>query len=104
MNLLFWITAGIPILFLLVVIMKFGWSVSKAAPVGMFLAGITAVYVYRSTLPALCLEAGKGFWNAATLIIFFFIFTSPFSFFDSSKRWKTDAQHSIKQAIDSERQ
>ncbi len=69
MNLLFWITAGIPILFLLVVIMKFGWSVSKAAPVGMFLAGITAVYVYRSTLPALCLEAGKGFWNAATILL-----------------------------------
>lgn len=69
MSPLLWAAAGIPIIFLLVVIMKFGWGVARAAPVGMLLAGIIAVTVYRSGLPALCLEAGKGLWNAATILL-----------------------------------
>ena len=32
MNPLLWAAAAVPILFLLAVIMKFGWGVAKAAP------------------------------------------------------------------------
>ena len=53
MSPLLWVAAGIPIIFLLAAIMKLGWGVAKAAPVGMLLAGIIAVAAYRSGLSAL---------------------------------------------------
>lgn len=69
MNPLYWAVAVVPVLFLLVAIIKFGWGVAKAAPVGMMLAGIIAVVCYRSAVPALFFEVGKGVWNAATILL-----------------------------------
>ncbi len=69
MTPLFWTASVIPVVFLLVVIIKFGWGVAKAAPLGMILAGALAMFVYRSSITALCMEAGKGIWNAATILL-----------------------------------
>lgn len=69
MTPLYWAVAVVPIVFLLVAIMKFGWGVAKAAPVGMVLAGMTAILFYRSSPAALVMEAGKGAWNAATILL-----------------------------------
>lgn len=69
MTPLYWAVAVVPIVFLLVAIMKFGWGVAKAAPVGMALACATAILFYRSSPAALVMEAGKGAWNAATILL-----------------------------------
>lgn len=69
MNPLLWAAAAVPILFLLAVIMKFGWGVAKAAPIGMVLAGFIAVICYRSSLTSLLYETQKGAWNAATILL-----------------------------------
>lgn len=69
MTPIFWVVAAVPIVFLLFAIMKFGWGVAKAAPIGMTLAFVIAVLVYQSSPVALLLEAGKGAWNAATILL-----------------------------------
>lgn len=69
MTPLYWAAATVPVVFLLVTIMRFGWGVAKAAPFGMLLAGITAVLFYKSSPSALVMEAGKGVWNAATILL-----------------------------------
>lgn len=69
MSPLFWAAALAPVLFLLVVIMKFGWGVAKAAPAGMALALGIAVLLYRSSPTALLYESGKGIWNALTILL-----------------------------------
>ena len=69
MNLFFWVLALVPVLFLLVVIMKFGWGVAKAAPAGMALALGIAVLFYRSSPASLVYESGKGLWNAVTILL-----------------------------------
>lgn len=69
MTPLFCLIAIVPVLFLLTAIMKFGWGVARAAPIGMLLAGITAVLCFKSSPLALALEAGKGIWNAATILL-----------------------------------
>ena len=66
---LLWAAAAAPVAFLLVVIMKFGWGVAKAAPVGMAIAGVIGLFLYRSQPAALVMEAGKGAWNAATILL-----------------------------------
>lgn len=69
MTPLYWAAAVVPIVFLLAAIMKFGWSVAKAAPIGMALACATAILFFKSSPTALVLEAGKGAWNAATILL-----------------------------------
>ncbi len=64
-----WVCGLLPVLFLLVVIMKFGWGVAKAAPVGMVLALVIAVLCYGSSPKALVLESGKGVWNGMTILL-----------------------------------
>lgn len=61
--------AILPVLFLLIMILKFGWGVAKAAPFGMMIAGVIALVLFRSSPLALFLEAGKGAWNAATILL-----------------------------------
>ena len=61
--------AILPVLFLLIMILKFGWGVAKAAPFGMAIAGVIALVLFRSSPLALALEAGKGAWNAATILL-----------------------------------
>lgn len=65
----FWLLALLPIALLLFVILGLGWGVSKAAPLGMLAALLVALLAYRSTVPALLLEALKGCWNAMTILL-----------------------------------
>ena len=69
MTPVFCLIAIVPVLFLLTAIMKFGWGVARAAPIGMLLAGGIAVLCFKASPLALTLEAGKGIWNAATILL-----------------------------------
>ena len=61
--------AALPVAFLLVAIMCFGWGVAKAAPLGMVVAFVFAIFCFRSAPVSLLFEAGKGAWNAATILL-----------------------------------
>ena len=58
-----------PVLILLVAILGFGWSVSKAAPLGMAAAFLIAACFFKSKPSALLVETGKGIWSAATILL-----------------------------------
>ena len=60
MTPVFCLIAIVPVLFLLTAIMKFGWGVARAAPIGMLLAGGIAVLCFNASPLALTVEAGKG--------------------------------------------
>lgn len=61
--------AALPVVFLLTMVMKFGWGVAKAAPYGMLIAFVISVIIFKADIPAMGLEAGKGAWNAATILL-----------------------------------
>ena len=63
------LAALLPVLFLLFAILKLGWGVAKAAPWAMVLSAALALTLFRSAPSALLLEAGKGAWNAAAILL-----------------------------------
>lgn len=95
-NALFMAAALIPILFLLISIMRFGWGVAKAAPFGMLLAAIVGIIIYKASPSALLSEAGKGAWNAATILLV--IWPAVFSY---ELTCKSDAFSAIRSGIQS---
>lgn len=63
------IAAALPVIFLLVAIMCFGMGVAKAAPIGMMVAAIVSVFVFRVQPLSLLVDVGKGAWNSATILL-----------------------------------
>lgn len=68
-NLVFWFSAVLPILFLFIAITVLNWRASKAAIAGVILAGCIALLVYRANISGLLSEGGKGLWNALTILL-----------------------------------
>ena len=96
-NGLFMIVAMIPIVFLLGTVLKLGWSVAKAAPYGLLLALLIALGIFKSSPQALVFEAGKGVWNAATILLV--IWPAVFSY---ELTCESDAFSAIRQGIQSQ--
>ena len=46
-NFLMWITAALPIIILLVLMVKFQWGAVQAIPVGLFAAIIVSLTLYK---------------------------------------------------------
>lgn len=70
--------AALPILFLLVSIILLNWGIAKAAPIGMLIAGSTAIVCFGSSFYALFFESLKGLWNA--LVILLVVWPAVFSY------------------------
>ena len=66
LTLLMWLAALLPIVVLMVLMLGFQWGAAKAAPVGMVIALITALTLYKASPYLLLVEAGKGLWSAVT--------------------------------------
>jgi len=49
-TLVTWITAALPIILLLILMLKCGWGATEAAPIGVFVALIVAITVFKSDL------------------------------------------------------
>ena len=69
LNLLMWVAAFAPIVVLMILMLGFQWGAAKAAPVGMLIALVTALALYKATPGLLLLEAGKGLWSAVTVLL-----------------------------------
>lgn len=68
-DLLHWILAFLPILVLLVLMIRFRWRATEAAPVGVLTAAMIAVTAFRANIPLLATESVKGIWSALVVLI-----------------------------------
>lgn len=63
------IVASIPVFFLLIMVMKFGWGVAKAAPYATTITFLIAIFVFKAEILDMGFEIGKGIWNATTILL-----------------------------------
>lgn len=68
-NLFMWIMAFLPIIVLLLLMIKFGWGATEAAPVGLLITIFTGVAFYKADITLLASESAKGVWNALIILI-----------------------------------
>lgn len=64
-----WVAAFLPILVLLVLMIKFRWRATEAAPIGLFAALIIALTVFKANVALVAAEASKGIWSALVVLI-----------------------------------
>lgn len=74
LNIPMWLAAAAPILVLLFLLLKCHWKAGRAAAVGFAVAAVIALLFYKTSVSQLAVEAGKGLWNA--LSILFVIWTA----------------------------
>lgn len=73
-NLFMWAAAFLPIITLLVLMIKFHWGATEAAPVGLIITVITGFLLYKANIRLIVSESSKGIWNA--LVIFIIVWTA----------------------------
>lgn len=68
-NLFMWIMACLPIIVLLLLMIKFQWGATEAAPVGLLITIVTGVVFYKADIRLLASESAKGIWSALTVLL-----------------------------------
>jgi len=64
-----WGLAILPIIVLLILLIKFHWGATEAAPVGLVITAITGVLFYKADLKLLAIESAKGIFNALVILV-----------------------------------
>ena len=67
-NLFMWIIAALPIIALLVLMIKFQWGATEAAPIGLLIAVICGVIFYKADLKLITIESAKGIWSSIVVL------------------------------------
>lgn len=68
-NPLMWISAALPIIVLLVLMVKFQWGAVQAAPIGLFISIVVSLVLYKADIPLIAMESAKGIWSAFTVLV-----------------------------------
>jgi lactate permease len=68
-NLFNWGLAVLPILTLLILMIGLQWGATKAAPVGLLIAAISALFFYQADFNLVLLEGLKGLWSTFTVLV-----------------------------------
>ncbi len=68
-NLFMWIMAFLPIIVLLVLMIKFQWGATEAAPIGLLITIITGMVLYKADIKLIAAESAKGIWSALIILI-----------------------------------
>ena len=68
-TLFMWIMACLPIIVLLVLMIKFQWGVTEAAPAGLVITIVTGIVFYKADIRLLAAESAKGIWNALIIVL-----------------------------------
>ena len=68
-NFFMWSMAALPIALLILLLVKFQVSATKAAPITLAVTLATGVLVYKADAALLLSEGGKGLWNAFTILL-----------------------------------
>lgn len=69
LNGLMWGVAVLPIIVLMFLMLKMNWGAAKAAPVGLIIALVTGVVLYKATALVIGVEIIKGLWSAVTVLL-----------------------------------
>ena len=69
LNIPMWLAAAAPILVLLLLLLRFHWKAGQAAAVGFAVAAVVALLFYKTSVSQLAAEAGKGLWNALSILL-----------------------------------
>ena len=64
-----WFMAVLPILALILLMIKFQWGATEAAPVALIITLITGMTVYKGDLYLIAGEAAKGVWTAIPILL-----------------------------------
>lgn len=64
-----WLLAALPIVALLIMMVGLQWGAKKAAPIGLFLSIISALFVFRAPLDLVLFEGLKGIWSATIVLM-----------------------------------
>ncbi|PXV93824.1 lactate permease [Lachnotalea glycerini] len=68
-NLFMWSMACLPIVVLLVLMIKFQWGATEAAPIGLLITVFTGLAFYKADIKLLASESAKGIWSALVVLI-----------------------------------
>lgn len=68
-NLITWISAILPIIVLLLLMIKFQWGAAHAAPIGLAIAMISAIFIFKSDIKLIYYEILKGLWSSFTVLL-----------------------------------
>ena len=68
-NPFMWIMAFLPIVVLLVLMIKFQWGATEAAPIGLLITVFTGIVFYKADIKLLAAESAKGIWNALVILL-----------------------------------
>ncbi len=68
-NFVTWIAAFLPIIVLIVLMIKFHWGATEAAPVGLLITIISALTVYKANVTGIAVESAKGIWSALVILL-----------------------------------
>lgn len=68
-NLFMWVMAFLPIAALLILMIKFNWGATEAAPVGILITIVTGLLFYKADIRLIASESAKGVWNALIILI-----------------------------------
>ncbi len=68
-NLFMWFMACLPIIVLLLLLIKFQWGATEAAPIGLVITIITGIAFYKADLRLIASESAKGIWSALPILL-----------------------------------
>ncbi len=68
-NVFMWTMACLPIIVLLVLMLKFRWGATEAAPIGVLITAVTGIVFYKADISVLAVESAKGVWSAFVILL-----------------------------------
>ena len=68
MDVIRWVSALLPILLLLLLLIRFRWGGDEAAVIGLITAVVTGIWVFNGGVGIIALAVAKGMWNALSII------------------------------------
>ena len=68
-NLFYWLLAMIPILFLLILMVKFQLGASKAAPMTLVLTALIGLIFFKANTSVIVIEVLKALWTSLSIIL-----------------------------------
>ena len=68
-NFFMWIMALLPIIALVLLMVKFKWGATEAAPIGLLIAIFTGIFFYKADISLIAIESAKGIWYSLVILL-----------------------------------
>lgn len=68
-NFFMWIMALLPIITLVILMVKYQWGATEAAPIALLITIFSGLFLYQADITLIAAEAAKGIWNALVILL-----------------------------------